>query len=80
MSVPAEKSPAVRLGMPVDMVDDQGKQLLRTRISFISPHVDPDTQTILVKAPVANTGGKLRNAQGSTRGWCGQSGRRRSFP
>lgn len=49
LNVPAEKSSALKMGMPVDIVDDQGKPLTRTRISFISPHVDTDSQTLLVK-------------------------------
>jgi RND family efflux transporter MFP subunit len=63
VSVPAEKSGALRMGMPVDIVDDQGKTLARTRISFISPHVDTDSQTLLVKTQVPNPERKFRNAQ-----------------
>jgi RND family efflux transporter MFP subunit len=63
ISVPAEKSSALRLGMPVDIVDDAGNKLLRTRISFISPHVDTDSQTLLVKTQVSNPERKFRNAQ-----------------
>jgi RND family efflux transporter MFP subunit len=63
VSVPAEKSTALRIGIPVDIVDDQGKQLARTRISFISPHVDTDSQTLLVKTQVPNPERKFRNAQ-----------------
>ncbi|HEU4415242.1 MAG TPA: efflux RND transporter periplasmic adaptor subunit, partial [Candidatus Angelobacter sp.] len=61
--VPAEKSGALRLGMPVDIVDDDGKTLVRSRLSFISPHVDTDSQTVLVKAQVPNSDRKFRNAQ-----------------
>lgn len=61
--LPAEKSSAVRLGMPVDLLDDQGKPSARTRIFFISPRVDPDSQTLLVKAAVPNPAMKFRNAQ-----------------
>jgi RND family efflux transporter MFP subunit len=63
ISVPAEKSATLRVGMPVDIVDDEGKQLARTRISFISPHVDTDSQTLLVKTQVPNPERKFRNAQ-----------------
>lgn len=61
--VPAEKSGAVQLGMPVDLLDDSGKVAVRTKISFISPRVDPDSQTLLVKTQVPNTGSRFRNAQ-----------------
>jgi RND family efflux transporter MFP subunit len=63
INVPAEKSAVLRLGMAVDIVDDAGNKLLRTRISFISPHVDTDSQTLLVKTQVSNQERKFRNAQ-----------------
>lgn len=63
VNVPAEKSAALRMGMPVDIVDDEGKTLARTRISFISPHVDTDSQTLLVKTQLPNAEHKFRNAQ-----------------
>jgi RND family efflux transporter MFP subunit len=61
--VPAEKSRDVRAGMPVDLLDDAGQPASRTRVSFISPRVDPDSQTLLVKAQVPNSDMKFRNAQ-----------------
>lgn len=61
--VPSEKAGAVRMGMPVDLLDDTGKALTRTKVSFISPRVDPDSQTLLVKTQVPNADMKFRNAQ-----------------
>lgn len=61
--VPSEKAGAVRMGMPVDLLDDTGKVLTRTKVSFISPRVDPDSQTLLVKTQVPNADMKFRNAQ-----------------
>lgn len=63
INVPAEKSAQLRMGMPVDIVDDNGKTLERTRVSFISPHVDTDSQTLLVKTQVPNPDRIFRNAQ-----------------
>jgi len=63
VNVPAEKSGALHMGMPVDIVDDAGKPLVRTRISFISPHVDTDSQTLLVKTQLPNPQRTFRNAQ-----------------
>lgn len=63
INVPAEKSAQLRMGMPVDIVDDSGKTLERTRVSFISPHVDTDSQTLLVKTQVPNPNRIFRNAQ-----------------
>jgi RND family efflux transporter MFP subunit len=63
INVPAEKSGALRMGMPVDIVDDESKPPVRTRISFISPHVDTDSQTLLIKTQLPNADKKFRNAQ-----------------
>ncbi|HWF04939.1 MAG TPA: efflux RND transporter periplasmic adaptor subunit, partial [Candidatus Angelobacter sp.] len=62
INVPAEKAGALRMGQPVDIVGDDGKTI-RTRISFISPHVDTDSQTLLVKTQLPNADKKFRNAQ-----------------
>jgi RND family efflux transporter MFP subunit len=61
--IPSEKSGTVRMGMPVELLDDAGKVAARGKISFISPRVDPDSQTLLVKTQVPNAGSKFRNAQ-----------------
>jgi RND family efflux transporter MFP subunit len=61
--LPSEKSLQVRMGMPVDLMDDTGKVLVRTRISFISPRVDTETQTLLVKTQVPNSGLTFRTEQ-----------------
>jgi RND family efflux transporter MFP subunit len=63
VNIPAEKSGSVRVGMPLDLLDDSGKPVLRTRISFISPHIETETQTLLVKAQVPNADTRFRNAQ-----------------
>jgi RND family efflux transporter MFP subunit len=60
--VPTERSGDVRMGQGVDITDNNGKLLEKTRIDFISPQVDSDLQGILVKAPVEPTN-ELRNAQ-----------------
>jgi RND family efflux transporter MFP subunit len=61
--VPSEKAAAVRMGAPVDILDDEGKPAVRTRVSFISPRVDTESQTLLVKTVVPNPAMKFRNAQ-----------------
>ena len=63
INVPAEKSGQLRMGMPVDIVDDSGKTLERTKVSFISPQVDTDSQSVLVKTQVPNPNRIFRNAQ-----------------
>lgn len=61
--VPADKSGAVHLNMPLELLDDSGKVLQRTNIYFISPQVDTAAQTLLMKARVSNAGRKFRNEQ-----------------
>jgi RND family efflux transporter MFP subunit len=61
--IPAERAAEVRMGLPVELADNSGKVLERTRIDFISPQVDSNLQAILVKAPVHSSPEVLRNAQ-----------------
>jgi len=61
--VPVERSSRLRMNMPVDIVNGEGSLLANSRISFISPQVDNTTQTVLVKAHIANNEDKLRNLQ-----------------
>ena len=55
INVPVAQAPALKTGMPIKIVDDAAKPIATTAINFISPSVDPATQAVLVKAPVANT-------------------------
>jgi RND family efflux transporter MFP subunit len=61
--VPAERARDLRMGLPVHLVDSAGKSVAATRLTFISPQVDTGTQTVLAKATVENTAGKLRVEQ-----------------
>jgi multidrug efflux pump subunit AcrA (membrane-fusion protein) len=49
--------------VPVHLVDESGHGVADTRITFISPQVDSETQTVLAKATVENSQAKLRVAQ-----------------
>jgi RND family efflux transporter MFP subunit len=60
--IPTERSGDVHMGQSVNITDNNGKLLEKTRIDFISPEVDSTLQGILVKAPV-EPGDELRNAQ-----------------
>ena len=60
--VPTERSADVRMGQDINITDNNGKLLEKTRVDFISPEVDPLLQGILVKAPVQPSA-ELRNAQ-----------------
>ena len=50
-------------GLAVDLTDDSGKLLQKTRIDFVSSEVDSTLQGILAKAPVQTGPEGLRNAQ-----------------
>lgn len=60
--IPTERSGDVHMGQSVNITDNNGKLLEKTRIDFISPEVDSTLQGILVKAPVEPSS-ELRNAQ-----------------
>jgi RND family efflux transporter MFP subunit len=61
--VPIEHSAQLKMGLPVQVIDSNGKVLADSRISFISPQVDNTTQTVLVKARIANGNDALRQSQ-----------------
>jgi RND family efflux transporter MFP subunit len=61
--VPVEGSGQLKMNLPVEIVDASGKPLATSRITFISPQVDTATQTVLVKAQIANANDSLRTAQ-----------------
>jgi RND family efflux transporter MFP subunit len=61
--VPAERSAQLKAGMPVEILDGAGNVVADSRISFISPEVDNTTQTVLIKAQIANHEDKLRHLQ-----------------
>jgi RND family efflux transporter MFP subunit len=61
--VPIERSRQLKMNLPVQIVDAAGKVLANTRVSFISPQVDNTTQTVLVKAQIANGNDALRQSQ-----------------
>jgi RND family efflux transporter MFP subunit len=61
--VPIEHSAQLKMGLPVQVLDGEGKVLADSRISFISPQVDNTTQTVLVKARIVNGNDALRQLQ-----------------
>ena len=61
--IPIEKSTQLKMNLPVQIVDATGNSLASSRVTFISPQVDNSTQTVLVKATIANSNDSLRTAQ-----------------
>jgi RND family efflux transporter MFP subunit len=63
VSVPLERAPALKLGLPLDVLDNTGTKLASTTVSFISPRVDDQTQAVLVKGLIKGGDSKLRSLQ-----------------
>jgi multidrug efflux pump subunit AcrA (membrane-fusion protein) len=61
--VPAEQASKLRKGLAVTMVDSEGQEIGTCPISFISPQVSDQNQSVLVKAIYPNDGDKLRSNQ-----------------
>lgn len=61
--VPADRAKDLKTGVPVRLLDATGIPAAETRITFVSPQVDAETQTVLAKAIVENPQGRLRIAQ-----------------
>src|SRR6266478_3478964 len=60
--VPADRARNLKMGVPVHLVDASGNKLADTSITFLSPQVDTETQTVLAKAMLESPHG-LRVAQ-----------------
>ena len=64
VNVPIERAGELRSGMPIQLFpNDSAEPMATTAIDFISPRVDDQTQSVLVKGQVRNPEGKLRAAQ-----------------
>ena len=62
INVPVQQAPRLRVGLPVRIVDETGATIAEEKINFVSPSVDEQTQTVLVKTPVS-VPGTLRTEQ-----------------
>lgn len=64
IQVPSNRSSQLRTGLTVELLDPNSKQQLATgSLTFVSPNVDTQAQTILTKAQFRNPDGKLRDGQ-----------------
>lgn len=61
--IPTSRARELKPGLPVKLLNDAGVVLDIAHISFVSPQVDPGTQTILAKAAVDNPKTALRASQ-----------------
>jgi RND family efflux transporter MFP subunit len=60
ISVPLERATDLRTGLPVELLDSDGKVVATNPITFVAPRADDTTQSVLVRA-------MLRNVPPSTR-------------
>jgi RND family efflux transporter MFP subunit len=63
IQVPLDRSPDLRVGLPVQLLDPDGKVLATNPITFVAPRVDDATQTVLVKSALRNEPPGLRVLQ-----------------
>jgi RND family efflux transporter MFP subunit len=64
VAVPIERAGALRRGLPIQILGHDGAERLGTTVvDFISPRVDGETQSVLVKGQVRNPDGRLRSSQ-----------------
>lgn len=63
ISVPVERSKDLKMGQAVQILDTAGNTVAESRLDFISPQVDSNTQSVLAKATIKNTSDALRTFQ-----------------
>ncbi len=64
MQVPIERAGELRNGLPIRILSPEGAGTLATTSDlFISPRVDDQTQSMLVKGAIRNPDGRLRSSQ-----------------
>jgi RND family efflux transporter MFP subunit len=64
VQVPIERAAALRNGLPIRILSNDGETpVVTTSVNFISPRVDDQTQSVLVKALVPNPSSALRASQ-----------------
>lgn len=63
LSIPLTQAKQLRLGLPVQMLDEQGKPIATGKVSFISPDANNQSQSVLAKASFVNSRNQLLNRQ-----------------
>ena len=63
IQVPIDRSPDLRLGLPVQILDADGKVLATNPITFVAPRVDDATQTVLIKTLLREVPPSVRTQQ-----------------
>src|SRR5688572_5983962 len=63
IQIPLDRSPSLRLGLPVQLLDADGKPIVSNPITFVAPRVDDATQTVQVKSALRNVPPSMRVQQ-----------------
>ena len=50
IQVPVDRTPDLRVGLPVQLLDENGTVTATNPLTFVAPRVDPATQTVLAKS------------------------------
>lgn len=61
--IPTERAAQIRMGLPVEILDNNENPIERTAVDFISPQVDNQLQGILIKVPVYSKAASVRTDQ-----------------
>ncbi len=63
VNVPVQEATKLKLGLPIRIMDDAGTTVDTEKVTFISPSVNDDTQTVLVKTAITGSGQIFRTDQ-----------------
>jgi RND family efflux transporter MFP subunit len=63
IQVPLDRSPDLRVGLPVQLLDADGNVAVTNAITFVAPRVDDATQTVLVKSLLKDVPPSIRVQQ-----------------
>ncbi len=63
LQVPLTRAPELRVGLPVQILDTEGKVVATNPITFVAPRVDDATQTVLAKSLLREVPPSLRVQQ-----------------
>jgi RND family efflux transporter MFP subunit len=62
LNIPVQQAPGLKMGLPVRLIDESGAPMATERVTFVSPTVDDNTQSVLAKSSLPN-GVKVRANQ-----------------
>ena len=63
LAIPVQRRADLSTGLPVELEDTQGNTIEKGSITFVSPQVNANSQTILTQAQFPNPDGQLRDSQ-----------------